>query len=410
MKFSIRFYLNNYNSEKSNICLYLIANNQKLKVSIGESVPVTSWNKNRDVVLPTFPNSTYLNNRISEISSYCNREFLVRSTNSSFDIHLYFQNIKEFIKGKPLDKTQENNQKNFYKIWDEFIEFRMKNKTVNPKVILLYKRVRNHLYEFNKNVTFEKIDERLLIEFRTFLFTKKNYQVNGAATHFKNGLFVFLNWCTKNGISKNMKYKNFKVNLTERNHNVYLSLSELRVIKDLPNLQPYLDNARSWLMIMSYTGLRISDAKRLNNSNIDLDKKRIDLIMQKTNSRVVVPIMKFSFSSLEKLINKEVYKVSDQKLNEYYKELCKIAGFDQLTTVTTYIPNKSEVLKPKYELISNHCFRRSFATNCLSLGIKPSLIMKITGHKTFSSFEKYVGFTIDDAVDEVGKVWDNYRI
>ena len=48
----------------------------------------------------------------------------------------------------------------------------------------------------------------------------------------------------------------------------------------------------------------------------------------------------------------------------------------------------------KYEFISSHSARRSFATNAYKRGISPLLIMSITGHKTETEFFKYI--KIDD--------------
>ena len=46
--------------------------------------------------------------------------------------------------------------------------------------------------------------------------------------------------------------------------------------------------------------------------------------------------------------------------------------------------------KPKYDLVTSHTARRSFATNAYLAGLPPISIMKITGHKTESSFMKYI--------------------
>ena len=50
---------------------------------------------------------------------------------------------------------------------------------------------------------------------------------------------------------------------------------------------------------------------------------------------------------------------------------------------------KTETL-PKYELISSHTGRRSFATNMYKRGLPTLMIMSITGHNTEISFLKYI--------------------
>ncbi len=132
--------------------------------------------------------------------------------------------------------------------------------------------------------------------------------------------------------------------------------------------------------------------------------------MQKTNASVTIPILPVVREYLEKLLNGEARKISEQKLNEYNKVICKLAGINDSITFTTYSPIKKEKVVPKYTLITNHCFRRSFGTISLSLGIQPSIILKITGHQTLSSFEHYIGFTTQNAVDEVSKALRNVKI
>ncbi|MCX6146344.1 MAG: tyrosine-type recombinase/integrase [Candidatus Kapabacteria bacterium] len=407
MYIKIGFYLDNYNVAKSSICMSFYINGKRYSFSIKMSLPVEYWDKKLQLASPKYSLSTTINSRIYEIKTFCERHYVLSNQVGIFQIDGFLGDIKEFIKGKPNKDNKNDLSKSFFNLWLDFINYKKENGLICHKVVLLYERSKRFLFEFRKETTFECIDERFLIEFRTFLIKKKDYEINGTTPILKNALLVFLNWATANGYNNNMKYKNFKISNTEKHHNVYLSLKELERIKNIENLPPYLENTRNWMMIMSYTGLRVSDALRLDNSNVNLKEKTIDIIAQKTKSRVIIPIISLSLPYIEKLLNNEVYKISEQKLNNYYKELCKLASIDNKITVSTFKLKKTEQILPKYELITNHSFRRSFATNSLSLGIQPSNIMKITGHKTLSSFENYIGFTVQNAVDEVSKAWNS---
>ena len=59
----------------------------------------------------------------------------------------------------------------------------------------------------------------------------------------------------------------------------------------------------------------------------------------------------------------------------------------------------------KYDLISTHTARRSFATNAYKSGIPGLLLMKITGHKTEQAFLKYI--VIDEI--EAGRIMSKYK-
>jgi integrase len=50
-----------------------------------------------------------------------------------------------------------------------------------------------------------------------------------------------------------------------------------------------------------------------------------------------------------------------------------------------------------YELLSSHSGRRSFIKNLIDMGTMDNWsIMKLSGHKTLSSFQKYVSVNKDD--------------
>ena len=51
---------------------------------------------------------------------------------------------------------------------------------------------------------------------------------------------------------------------------------------------------------------------------------------------------------------------------------------------------------PKYDLVTSHTARRSFATNAFLADVPVLAIMKITGHKTETSFMKYIKMSSKD--------------
>ena len=50
----------------------------------------------------------------------------------------------------------------------------------------------------------------------------------------------------------------------------------------------------------------------------------------------------------------------------------------------------------KYNLVTSHTARRSFATNAFLAGVPTLSIMKITGHKTEASFMRYIKMSAKD--------------
>lgn len=120
----------------------------------------------------------------------------------------------------------------------------------------------------------------------------------------------------------------------------------------------------------------------------------IKIKQKKTGNIVMIPVHSVVKAMLKKY-NGLPRSISGQKLNEHIKEACKIVGISQ-RTIQYYNQagiNKSTI-KPKYELISTHTARRSFATNAIKAGIPSMEVMKITGHKSEAAFKRYI--CIDD--------------
>jgi integrase len=78
-------------------------------------------------------------------------------------------------------------------------------------------------------------------------------------------------------------------------------------------------------------------------------------------------------------------------MNIYLKELCQRAGFSERIELgrTKGGLRETRVLE-KWELVTTHTARRSFATNAFLAGVPTISIMKITGHKSESVFMKYI--------------------
>ena len=189
-------------------------------------------------------------------------------------------------------------------------------------------------------------------------------------------------------IDKEYSYK------TKKYINV-ISEAEFFKILNLKDLPTYLENVRRWLVIGFNIGQRISDLQRIKQEGIRYDSNGISLIditQVKGEETVTIPIKLKQVIDIVK--QKFPYPISDQKFNNYMKEVCKRAGIDQIVKGYKMNPKtkrKELVEAPKYELLASHDMRRSFATYHFDKGVSVNLIMKITGHKRESTFYEYIG-------------------
>jgi integrase len=247
-----------------------------------------------------------------------------------------------------------------------------------------------------KPLRFEDITLDFYTDFIQFC-EGEGFTINTTGSHLKN-IKVFADAAYERGLHQNTDYKRkgFKV-LAEDVENVYLTEAELSAIyaTDLSK-SPKLDRVRDLFLVACRTGLRFSDLRTLTPEKIiQTDSGEIiQLQTQKTGQVVYIPL----HQQTREILNKYRYNLprvlSNQKFNEYVKEVVKAAGINTPTTLTkTKGGERTEAILPKYQLVTVHTARRTFATLAYKAGLPAQSIMKITGHRTERSFQAYIKLT-----------------
>lgn len=211
---------------------------------------------------------------------------------------------------------------------------------------------------------------------------------------------------------------------------IYLTLEELEKIQKCtlestytkayfleqpakPTLKPtkptnHLDNARDWLIISCFTGQRVSDFMRFTSDMVKTDKGKrlIEFTQVKTKKIMTIPLHPKVEAILQKN-NGFPRPISDQRYNEYIKEVCKLAGIKEKIQGTKKDKetnrNKSGTYE-KWELVSSHIGRRSFASNFFGT-IPTSLLMFVTGHTTEAQFYAYIGKAERTKAFQLAEYW-----
>ena len=155
--------------------------------------------------------------------------------------------------------------------------------------------------------------------------------------------------------------------------------------------------------------MRFSDFSQLTADNITDGK--IKIRTQKTGDRITIPLHQLVKLVLDKYSDTTMAlpkPISNQKMNSYLKEIGELVGINENTNRTfTKGGLKASKLHKKFELITTHTARRSFATNLYKAGFPSISIMKITGHKTETSFMKYIKISQEENSDKLLEFWQN---
>jgi integrase len=267
-----------------------------------------------------------------------------------------------------------------------------------------------HLKAFDeyrgKSLSWKSADYQYYLSFVAYL---KEKQLKGSTIDkiIKN-LKLFLQQADlQDNISVNPDFKRIisgkslfaKVNREETDH-IYLDEAEIKMITDAKMPDARLAEIRDLFVIQCWTGLRISDLSRLERGNIA--NGLLSIKTKKTKESVVIPVT----GELQKVLNKYPEQLpsppSDQHFNREIKKVCNLAGITEpiMAEVKT---NGMTVIKqvPKYELVTSHTARRSFATNLYRRGLPASQIMLLTGHKTEGAFLRYIKVSKEDNARDV---------
>jgi len=124
--------------------------------------------------------------------------------------------------------------------------------------------------------------------------------------------------------------------------------------------------------------------------------------MNKTNDTVIIPLHKYVRDILKKYDNEVPKSLCNQKMNVYIKHIGSTAKINDKIEVT--ITKGGKLTKEtclKYNLISTHTARRSFATNLFLADIPAITIMKITGHRTEKSFLRYIRISQEENANKL---------
>lgn len=414
----ITFTITNKNRPKATVVMLISLYGKQYKKSIGVGVPVKYWNatKKRAKVTADF-NGNPVNDEIDrweEIGKKAVKHFI--ELRHSPTAEEFFSQIAKL--SVITEESRADDEKHYFCDYFEKIYIPRYSMARERLTIVKYTQALHKLQDFEND-------------------TRRHMQIVDVNIDFYN---QFQHWFYGKGYSRNYFGNIIKIvkqvyresRVSDRLHdehgtdhrdfiapkdavdNVYLDLDELERIyaldidtavrkdavrkksqegENIPRKIAALKRARGLFLIGCYTGLRVSDFSRLSEAHIG---KYITIKTQKTGTPVIIPIhpvVRDIISGGFDLTD----TVSDQKLNEQIKELCRLADITEDVLINKNVGGQNvEIVIPKYKLVSSHTARRSFATNAYKSGVPTISIMKITGHTKESTFLKYIKVSAEE--------------
>lgn len=384
---------------------------EQYRFSTGQKVnDIKNWTGENVKSSRSEPNALQTNHYLSKLKNYLNASLydLVKEQEE-----INKESIFKLLEGFKLSpqERQKNSSFDFCNLIGEFIELgisgKIKKKDGNnyTKTTLIkgYGNLQKHIYSYEKengSIKVNKVDYKLYQDLLHY-FDEVELEKASQSRLIKD----FKSFITKGQLYFNIKFDNYKKELwvkpSGESLNTYYTKAELYKLleADLSEVQNHKkkERVRDFFVMNALSfGMRISDLRNFDKYDRK-QKNGYEVIIykqQKTSAEVYAPITSLAKDILKKYDNK-LELPSDQKCNEYLKEICEVAGF---TKTLELKDKKGDVIKSakKFELTSNHTARRSFCTNAYKEGLDTLLIMSISGHSTIDSFLDYIKVTKEE--------------
>ncbi|KAA9042045.1 site-specific integrase [Ginsengibacter hankyongi] len=406
-------------NKKGDCAIYLqfIYNRNRLFFSFGQSVNFDDWNFNKERIKKkdktTLEGKFFLNDLLERLQNLC--------------LTSYHESMKDGIPNPAYIKTRLKNlinqnrteadpeKSDFFLLADRFIRGEIKNRGKDKSISSLqnYHAVTKHLKNFQKatkySITFENINLDFFYKYTTYLKDTLGLSPNTIAKDISI-IKVFMGEAVDLRYTTNNEFRHKKFSYSEiETDAVYVTEKELEILYKFDfSKTKRLENVRDLFVFGAWVGLRFSDFSNIMPENIiEIDSEYfIKIVTQKTKELVIIPCHPIVLDIFEKYKhnpNKLPNTISNQKFNDYIKDVFKAAGFNEKGRLA------NDINLELWQCVSSHTARRSFATNYYLQGFPVIDLMKITGHKTEKAFMKYIRISKLDAAKRLSshmkKMW-----
>ena len=320
-----------------------------------------------------------------------------------------FNALHKPVSEEPKPKT-EALPCDFFQVFDDFVEDCGRQNNWTDSTFEKFAAVKNHLTNFREGLTFEFFDERGLNDYISYLRDVKEMR-NTTIGKQLSFLKWFLRWAFKKGVHQNNAYDSYKPKLKSTQKKIiFLTWDELNRLREfkIPSNKQALERVRDVFLFQCFTGLRYSDVFNLRRSDIKGD--HIEVTTVKTSDSLIIELNNHSKAILDKYKDvafeddKVLPVITNQKMNDYLKELAELAGIDEPVRQIYYRGNERiDEVTPKYALLGTHAGRRTFICNALALGIPPQVVMKWTGHSDYKAMKPYIDIADDIKANAMSK-------
>jgi integrase len=257
---------------------------------------------------------------------------------------------------------------------------------------------------------FSEIDSSFIERFNSYLTNELN-QLNNTVAKNIRVLRTFLNFSKERGYFDGANQLNIKVKENETEV-IFLSYEEVLHLYNFDLQNQSLSQVRDVFVFGCFSGMRYSDIAKLKKSDVSKDFIKFYITKGGRTTTQTVPLISQSKAILSKYSDipgeLALPVISNQKMNDYLKEVAELVGMDEVITIAEKRGNRIvEKEYKKHELITCHVSRKTFITVAMTLGMSESVIKSITGHsKNSKAFSRYYSIVDNVKQSEMNRIFN----
>lgn len=309
-------------------------------------------------------------------------------------------------------KKVSKNANDFFKVYELFLKDKREDNSdrANTKTTInRYEYNKTLLKDFqdsnNMTIRFNTINRDFYNLFLNYCVETKKHSANTLSRNV--GLFkTFMNWALFHKFTYNDEFKLFKAIKRFKTNEIALTKQQVDEIYafDLKKNNK-LKRVRDLFIFGCSTGMRYSNYSKVKKN--DIVDGFINVIDKKDKSKSLsIPLNKYSREILEKY-DFILPKISNQKFNNYLKELFEEMEYNEIVKKTMRYGNEIIETESAFsERISSHTARRSFITIMKNEGVPDKVIMSYTGHKSIEVFNNYYRPNQEHRINFMKNVWN----
>ncbi|MBT0606834.1 tyrosine-type recombinase/integrase [Aequorivita echinoideorum] len=422
----ISFFLSDPNASlETPVYMSITYNGQRAKLKTKQKIKPKAFNKNK--VRKNWTEYSGVQVELDRIETISKNE--IKQLVKKFGAIPAPKELKKILEENFFGASSHHKQLSFWDFYESFIKklhSKKSPKTGKPiakSTINSYEQTKKTLQKFEEDtgvvLSFLTLSNLTYDSLLNYMETTLNFVPNTVGKHIKNLKSVINSARDEYAIpisnTYRDKYWQVQKQIRKAEEIVFLNETELNNLAELDfSDKPKLDKARDIFLVGAWTGLRISDIVRLNESHLSEDSSYFTIHTKKTDKTITVP----AHPILKELLKKyqgAIPRMAEPLVNSNIKIVCKKLETMNKSITQRYIQGNTEEEKicKRYEKVTTHTARRSFASNMFKKELPVQYIMAMTGHKKEEDFYRYIGVTHQDIlkiVIEKFKSWYSNKI